>query len=37
MQREDMLTKKYNAAVDEMEKTAANFNNEVQAYKARNN
>ncbi len=36
-QREDMLTKKYNAAVDEMEKVAANFNTEVQAYKARNN
>ncbi|MEX0975573.1 MAG: hypothetical protein WDZ50_00575 [Woeseia sp.] len=36
-QREDMLTKKYNAAVDEMEKVAANFNNEVQAYKGRNN
>lgn len=36
-QREDMLTKKYNAAVDEMEQVAAAFNAEVQAYKARNN
>ncbi len=34
-QREEMLTKKYNAAVDEMEKIAADFNSEVQAYKAR--
>ena len=34
-QREDMLNKKYNAAVDEMEKVAARFNSEVQAYKAR--
>lgn len=32
-QREDMLTKKYNAAVDEMETVAARFNAEVQAYK----
>lgn len=35
--REDMLNKKYNAAVDEMEKTAAQFNTEVQAYKERAN
>lgn len=34
-QREDMLTKKYNAAVDDMEKVAAQFNTEVQTYKAR--
>ncbi len=33
--REDMLNKKYNAAVEEMEKVAARFNEEVQAYKAR--
>lgn len=33
--REDMLNKKYNAAVEEMEKVAAEFNAEVQAYKAR--
>jgi hypothetical protein len=33
-QREDMLTKKYNAAVDEMETIAARFNTEVQAYKS---
>jgi hypothetical protein len=37
MQREEMLDKKYNAAVEQMEKTAADFNAEVQAYKARNN
>lgn len=36
-QREDMLTKKYNAAVDEMETVAARFNTEVQAYKSRDN
>ena len=34
-QREDMLNKKYNAAVDEMERLAAQFNVEVQAYKAK--
>lgn len=34
--REEMLNKKYNAAVDEMETVAARFNEEVQAYKARN-
>lgn len=34
-QREDMLNKKYNAAVDEMETVAASFNAEVQAYKRR--
>lgn len=36
-QREEMLTKKYNAAVDEMEQVAAKFNAEVQTYKARGN
>ena len=34
-QREDMLNKKYNAAVDEMERVAAEFNTEVQAYRGR--
>lgn len=34
-QREVTLTKKYNAAVGEMEKVAAEFNAEVQSYKAR--
>jgi len=34
-QREDMINKKYNAAVDEMERIAAQFNAEVQAYKAK--
>lgn len=34
-QREDMLNKKYNAAVDEMETVAAAFNTEVQAYRNR--
>ena len=34
-QREEMLNKKYNAAVDEMEKVAAEFNAEVQAFKGR--
>ena len=34
-QREEMLSKKYNAAVEEMEKTAAQFNSEVQMYKGR--
>jgi len=34
-QREDMMNKKYNAAVDEMERLAAQFNAEVQAYKAK--
>lgn len=33
--REDMMNKKYNAAVDEMEKVAARFNDEVQAYRAK--
>ena len=33
--REDALNKKYNAAVDEMERVAAQFNAEVQAYRAR--
>lgn len=32
-QREDMLNKKYNAAVEEMERVAANFNAELQAYR----
>lgn len=36
-QREDMLTKKYNAAVEEMEQMAAKFNVEVQAFKNRDN
>jgi len=36
-QREGMLNKKYNAAVEEMEKVAAQFNAEVQAYKDRDN
>jgi len=36
-QREEMLNKKYNAAVEQMEKVAADFNSEVQAYKARDN
>ena len=36
-QREDMLNKKYNAAVDEMERLAAQFNVEVQAYRAKEN
>jgi hypothetical protein len=31
--REDLLNKKYNAAVEEMEKVAAQFNEEVQTYK----
>lgn len=35
-QREDKLTKKYNAAVEEMEQVAAKFNVEVQTYKSRN-
>lgn len=34
-QREDMLNKKHNAAVEEMEIIAAEFNNEVRAYKAK--
>ena len=34
-QREAMLNKKYNAAVEQMERVAADFNLEVQAYKAR--
>ena len=34
-QRNDMMNKKYNAAVDEMERVAAQFNAEVQAYKAK--
>lgn len=34
-QREDMLNKKYNAGVDDMERRAAQFNVEVQAYRAK--
>ena len=34
-EREDALNKKYNAAVDEMERVAAQFNAEVQAYRAK--
>jgi hypothetical protein len=34
-QREDLLTKKYNAAVEEMETVAARFNTQVQAFKNR--
>lgn len=34
-QREDALNKKYNAAVSEMERIAAQFNVEVQAYRAK--
>ena len=34
-QREEAMNKKYNAAVDEMERVAAQFNAEVQAYRAR--
>ena len=33
--REDLLNKKYNAAVDDMEIVAANFNAAVQSYKKR--
>ena len=33
--REDLLNKKYNAAVDEMEKVAAEFNAAVQTYRDR--
>lgn len=33
--REDLLNKKYNAAIDEMEKVAAEFNAAVQAYRGR--
>lgn len=34
-QREDMLTKKYNAGVDDMERLAAQYNVEVQAFRAK--
>ena len=34
-EREDLLNKKYNAAVDEMERLAAQFNSELQAYRSR--
>jgi hypothetical protein len=33
-QRDEMLVKKHNAAVEDMEKVAAAFNEEVRAYKA---
>lgn len=36
-QRDEMLVKKHNAAVDDMEKVAAAFNEEVRAYKAQGN
>ena len=35
--REDMLNKKYNAAVDDMERVAATFNEAVQDYRNRDN
>ncbi len=35
--RDEMLIKKHNAAVDDMEKVAAQFNEEVRTYKARKN
>jgi len=34
-QREEMLVKKHNAAVEDMEKVAARFNEEVRDYKDR--
>ena len=34
-QRDEMLIKKHNAAVEDMEKIAAQFNEEVRTYKAR--
>ena len=34
-QRDEMLIKKHNAAVEDMEKVAAQFNDEVRAYKGR--
>ena len=36
-QRDEMLVKKHNAAIEEMEKVAALFNEEVRSYKARDN
>ena len=36
-QRKDLLTKKYNAAIADMERIAAQFNVEVQAYRAKEN
>jgi division protein CdvB (Snf7/Vps24/ESCRT-III family) len=33
-ERDDLVNKRYNAAVDEMERVAAQFNAEVQAYRA---
>lgn len=36
-QRDEMLVKKHNAAVEDMEILAAKFNEEVRAYKARKN
>lgn len=35
-QRDEMLVKKHNAAVEDMEKVAATFNDEVRTYKSRN-
>jgi hypothetical protein len=35
LQREEMLNKNYNAGVVQLEKVAAEFNSEVQAYKAK--
>jgi hypothetical protein len=34
-QREEMLNKKYNAAVDDQERVAASFNTELRAFKDR--
>ena len=34
-QRDEILVKKHNAAIDDMEKVAARFNEEVRAYKTR--
>ena len=36
-EREEVFNKKYNAAVDEMERLAAQFNAEVQAFRAQGN
>jgi len=36
-QRDEMLVKKHNAAVDDMEKVAAAFNEELRVYKDRSN
>lgn len=37
IEREEMLAKKHNAAVEEMEIVAAEFNDQVRAYKAQSN